>query len=231
MTASEAGSGFFITATGTEVGKTYLTAGLIRASRRAGFSVDALKPVLSGFSDAGAAASDAGLLLAALGQSVGPEAIAAIAPWRFRAPLSPDMAAALEGRTIDVAEVAAACRAAVRPGSLTFIEGVGGLMAPLDARQTVLDLIVSLGLPVVLVSATGLGAISHCLTSVAALRERRLRPVLIVLNETPGATVPLRATRETLARFCDGVPLAILERDAGDAAFATLLTTLRSPEG
>lgn len=220
------GTGFFVTATGTEIGKTYVTAGLIRAARRAGHDVAAMKPVLSGFSEADAATSDAGVLLAALGSPATPANVAALSPWRFRAPLSPDMAAALEGRAIDVEAVAVACRAASRPGVLTFVEGIGGVMVPLDHRRTVLDLIVALGLPVVLVSASGLGAISHCLTAVAALRERGVKPSLIVLDETPGSTVPLGATRDTLARFCDGATLAILERDAGDDAFDRLLAGL-----
>ena len=141
--------GVFVTATGTDVGKTYVTAGLIRAGRRAGLAMEALKPVLSGFSMADAAASDAGVLLHALGRPVTPAAVAAISLWRYAAPLSPDMAAAAEGQSIDFDAVLAACRAAVRPDRLTLIEGVGGVMVPLDSRHTILDLVAALGLPVV----------------------------------------------------------------------------------
>ena len=231
MAPADAPAGFFVTATGTDVGKTYVAIGLISAARRAGLTVAALKPVVSGFSDEDAATSDAGRLLAALGRRVTPDTIAALAPWRFRAPLSPDMAAALEGRVIDFDAVAGACRAVLRAGHLTFIEGIGGLMVPLDARRTVLDLIVALALPIVIVSATGLGAISHCLTAVAALRGRGIAPALIILNESADAAVPLAATRETLVRFCDGAPLATLGRDADEKAFDDLLAMLRPGRG
>ena len=160
--------GLFVTATGTDVGKTYVTAGLIRAGRRAGLTVDALKPVLSGFAPDTLASSDAAVLLGALDRPVTSATVAAIAPWRFVAPLSPDMAAEAEGRRLIVPDVVEACRERMRPDALTLIEGVGGVMVPLDERHTVLDLMAALGLPVVLVSPTGLGAISHLLTALAA---------------------------------------------------------------
>ena len=74
---------FFITATGTDIGKTFVASGLIRQWRAAGQQVDALKPVATGFDPASAAASDAGVLLAALGRPVTPAEIDRISPWRF----------------------------------------------------------------------------------------------------------------------------------------------------
>ena len=206
--------GFFVTATGTDVGKTYVTAGLIRAGRRAGLTVDALKPVLSGFAPDTLASNDAAVLLGALERPVTTATVAAIAPWRFVAPLSPDMAAAAEGRRLTFSRVVEACRETVRPDCLTLIEGVGGVMVPLDERHTVLDLMAALDLPVILVSRTGLGAISHLLTALAALRTRDVSPRAIILNETAGGTVPLAATRATLLRFCGEVPLVDVPRHA-----------------
>jgi len=86
-------SAIFITATGTDIGKTFVAAGLIRHWRAAGRTVEALKPVVTGFDPAAAAASDPGVLLTALGRPVTPAEIDSLAPWRFTAPLSPDMAA------------------------------------------------------------------------------------------------------------------------------------------
>jgi dethiobiotin synthetase len=89
---------YFVTATGTDIGKTYITAGILRAARAAGRPVSAIKPVLSGYSPEFAAGSDPAVLLAAMGKRVTQHNIAAISPWRFTAPLSPDMAAARENR-------------------------------------------------------------------------------------------------------------------------------------
>ncbi len=219
--------GLFVTATGTDVGKTYVTAGLIRAARRAGRPVDALKPILSGYDPAEAATSDAGVLLAALGRAATADAVAEIAPWRFAAPLSPDMAAAAEDRTIEFEAVVAACRGRLVADRLTLIEGVGGAMVPLDARRTILDLAAALALPVVLVSATALGAISHLLAARAVLRARGLSIRAIVLNESAASTVPLAATLATLKNFCDE-PLLVVARDADEAAFDGLLALVLS---
>jgi dethiobiotin synthetase len=217
--------GLFVTATGTDVGKTFVTAGLIRAARRAGRPVEAMKPVLSGYDPADAASSDAGVLLEALGRPPTAEAVAEIAPWRFAAPLSPDMAAAAEGQSIDVTAVVAACRARLSSDRLTLVEGVGGVMVPLDAQHTILDLAAALALPVVLVSATALGAISHLLTARAVLKARGLSIAAIVLNESASSTVPVEATLATLARFCDE-PLLVAPRDAGEATFDRVFAAL-----
>src|ERR1700742_4600970 len=94
---------YFVTATGTDIGKTYVTANIIRAARQVGLDFSAIKPVLSGYDGATAATCDSALLLAAMGKKVALRNIAAIPPWRFAAPLSPDMAAAREARKIDFA--------------------------------------------------------------------------------------------------------------------------------
>src|SRR5262245_43386351 len=97
----------FITATGTDIGKTFVTRGLIKHLRAQGRTVSALKPVVSGYEPAEAAGSDPGLLLAALGREVTEDTIADISPWRYAAPLSPHIAAAREGRTIEFRRVVA----------------------------------------------------------------------------------------------------------------------------
>ena len=86
----------FVTGTGTDVGKTFLSAALIRHWRAAGHAVAAYKPVASGFDPATQQASDPGVLLGALGRPI--TDIETISPWRFAAPLSPDMAAAIRLR-------------------------------------------------------------------------------------------------------------------------------------
>ena len=219
--------GLFVTATGTEVGKTFVTAGLLRAARRAGRPVAALKPVLTGYAAENAADSDAGLLLAAQGAVADDAAVAAISPWRYAAPMSPDMAAAAEGRDPPgLAAVAAFCRAWLVPERLTLIEGIGGLMVPLDRRHTILDLVAELDLPILLVAPTALGAISHALTAMAALAGRALEPAMLLLVESPGATIPAAATRDTLSAFCPDTPIAVLPRDPLESAFDGLLSTL-----
>jgi dethiobiotin synthetase len=206
--------GIFVTATGTDAGTTYVSDGLIRACRRAGWPVGAMKPVISGFDEADPDGSDSAILLRALGEPATAERLAAMSPWRFKAPLSPDMAARLEGRSLALDEVFAACRARLLEDRLTIIEGVGGIMVPLERGRTILDLMTKLALPVVLVSPTGLGAISHLLAALDVLARRDLMPAAIVLSETPDATVPLDMTVATLRAFCRPADLFVLRRVA-----------------
>lgn len=218
------GNAYFITATGTDSGKTFVAEGLARAWRRRGHAVRALKPVMSGYDEAQLAQCDAGRLLAACGEDVTPRSVAAIAPWRFAAPLSPDRAAALEGRAIDFDDLVAWCRREVlRAPDAVLVEGVGGLMVPLDEHNTVRDWIVALDLPVLLVAGTYLGAVSHALTALAALREVGLRPAAIVLNESADG-VGIRNTWASLAPHAEGITLVSVARDTDDDhAFEALI--------
>ncbi len=211
-------SAVFITGTGTDIGKTFVAAGLIRALRRAGQPVQALKPIASGYDPAAPEASDPAMLLAALGRPVTPETVAAIAPWRFRAPLSPDMAARREGGSIDLDAVVDFCRQATAPrDGVVLIEGVGGIMVPLDEQRTVLDWMEALGLPVILVCGSYLGSISHSLTALNVLVRHGLRVAALVVNETEGSTVDLLETAATLARFAGPRRVVALPRAAADA--------------
>ena len=199
-------SAIFITATGTDVGKTYVAASLIDHLRRMGRLVDAIKPVLSGYDPAHAAASDPGVLLRALGLPVTEQDIDRISPWRFRAALSPDLAAEREGRRIDVDAVITFCQNAVdRRRDILLIEGVGGIMVPLDGERTVLDVMMALQLPLILVAGSYLGTISHTLTALDALFRRGMQVLAIVVSETPGSTVPLADTVDAIARFAEPV--------------------------
>lgn len=209
-------SGLFVTATGTDVGKTYVTAALVRHWRAAGRRPRALKPIVSGFAAADAAESDPGLLLQAMGETLDAGALDAIAPFRFAAPLSPDMAAAREGKSVDMAALLAFCRARLNEagGEPLLIEGVGGVMVPLAARRTVLDWMSDLALPVLLVAGSYLGSISHSLTAAAALRHAGLRVAALVVNESEASGVPLADTAVTVARFVAPVPVLTLPRAA-----------------
>ncbi len=220
-------SGYFVTATGTDIGKTFVTAGLIRRLRANGYLVSALKPVVSGFQMETAAASDPGQLLAALGEPITPETIARLSPWRFAAPLSPDMAAAREGREIPFDDMVGFCRRAVAEaqGPL-LIEGVGGVMVPLDARHTVLDWMSDLGLPVIVVTGSYLGTISHTLTALAVLRQRGLALAALVINDTGQSPVPLADTAAAIRRFAGDVPIVTMARDAADDDFTALAARL-----
>jgi dethiobiotin synthetase len=217
---------YFITGTGTDIGKTWLCAALLSYWRTQGLTTQAIKPVMSGVDPAALEASDAGALLLAQGLPVNAQTVAAIAPWRFAAPLSPDMAAALEGRAIDFDElVAFSCRA-TSADFYTLIEGVGGVMAPLDAKHTVLDWIVAVAAPTILVAGSYLGSMSHTLTALKTLSSAGAAIAAIVVNESVGSTVELIATVDSLRHHAAGVPVLAVHRVSAAADVAALARLL-----
>ena len=192
----------FITATGADVAKTFVVAALIRHLRQLGHAVDAIKPIVSAYDPAQASTSDPGLLIAALGLPFSPETIDLISPWRFRAALSPDLAARYENRSIDVDAVVAYCKSAVEQHrGILLIEGVGGIMVPLDERRTILDVMMVLRLPLILVTGSYPGTISHTLTALDSLFRRDMNVLATIVSETPGSSMPLDDVVASIARF------------------------------
>ena len=218
----------FVTATGTDIGKTFVTAGLVRAFIRAGRTVDALKPVISGFTMDALAASDTGVLLDAMGRDLNVAEAERISPWRFKAPLSPDMAAEAEGAAIDFDALLAFSRdrIAARKDTL-LIEGVGGIMVPLDGHHTTLDWMDALQLPVLLVAGSYLGTISHTLSALDVLERRGLQVATVVVSETAGSTVGLDQTVTAVQRFTP-TNVVGLPRNGDEAVFDRLAVLISS---
>ncbi len=200
--------GVFVTGTGTDVGKTFVTAALVGHLRNAGKAVDAFKPVVSGFSPADVAGSDPAVLLAAMGRAETRDEIERIAPWRFTAPLSPDIAARAEGRAIDFNALVEFSRDAACGRGTVFIEGVGGVMVPLDQTHTVLDWMSALRIPVLLVTGSYLGTISHTLTALHVLAQRNLDIAGVVVSESTAPGASLDDTVAAIARFA--VPIDVI---------------------
>jgi len=224
---------FFVTSTGTEIGKTFVTAGLVRHFRATGQRIGAIKPVMTGYDPAEAATSDAGVLLQALDRKPWPATVENMAPWHFRAPLSPDMAAAREGRRIDTDVLFAHCRVAMETTrGMLLIEGIGGIMVPLTEKHTVLDWMAALNIPIVLVTGTYVGTLSHTLTCLDVLARRGLTVEALVVNNTPGSPVTFQNTVSTLSNFERNISMAGLQWRAdalpGDRAFQSIAEMLET---
>lgn len=201
---------FFITATGTDIGKTFVTAALAHQLTESGYEIEAKKPMISGYVDGDV--NDTEILLKAQGAKINQKNISICSPLRFREPTSPDYAAKLEHRKIAMSDLTEICKPQGKPDYL-LIEGVGGVSVPFNEDETILDLIVALKMPVILVAGSYLGSINHTLTTLATLKARLVTNVKIVISESADNPMPLQETVETIARFTE-LPIMVLPRCA-----------------
>jgi len=215
----------FVTATGTDIGKTWLCCRLLeRLCTR--MPVRCIKPVVTGFDAANPVLTDTAQLLAAQRQPLNDDTLAATSPWRFSAALSADMAARREQRSIAFGELIDFSTAPAGDG-INLIEGIGGVMAPLDDHRTVLDWIAALDTRLILVTGSYLGSLNHTLTALAALDSRALVPAVIVISQSADEPVPTAETAATLSRHVRGLPILSLPRHTkADAAEMTALLEL-----
>jgi dethiobiotin synthetase len=206
---------FFVTSSGTEIGKTLVTTTLCWQLKRAGKNVTALKPVISGY-DPKDKQSDTALILQSLGVPPSPQVMEFISPWRYALPLAPAMAAAKEGNAVDLQKLIAFCREhAEMANDFLLIEGVGGVMAPLNDTATMLDWMRALKWPAFLVAGTYLGSLSHTLTAYEVLKNRGIPVRALVLSESERSSVSLDDTAKALEKFLPAsIPVVKLPRIA-----------------
>lgn len=177
---------FFVTATGTDIGKTFIVEKLCQDLIKKGKKCNAIKPIISGF-DINDLNNDSAKILKALGKEINSQNIKEISPWSFKKPLSPNIAANLEKKSINFSLVVKFCQKQIETSKQNdeylFIEGAGGIMTPITDDKTFLDLIEKLKIPVILVTSDYLGTISHTLTAVKVMEEKNIKIDHIVFNE------------------------------------------------
>ena len=214
--------GLFLTGTDTGVGKTVVACGLAAALREAGIDVGVLKPVATGCRGV---PEDTAALLRASRSGDDP---AAVTPFAYGPPVSPDQAARLARRPVRLPAILAAFRALAARHDAVIVEGVGGLLVPLGPRRQVAALAKRLGLPLLVVARAGLGTLNHTLLTLEAARRRGLAVAGVVLNRAEGgrAGLPEKLNPESLRRLADVPVWGPLPRRAGPAAFRRLAASL-----
>jgi len=201
---------FFVTGVGTDIGKTVIGAALCHQLRAQGQSVRAYKPVISGFDEQTREHSDTAIYLQALGQEISDEAVSDVSPWRYAAPLAPNMAAAAQGQVLDADRVIQWCNDRRNQQGISFFEGAGGVMAPLSDDTTMLDWMKAMDVPVLCVTGDYLGAISHTLTALEILALHNVRLQAVIVNQSGQSHVPIDDTLRAIARHMpQKVPLSV----------------------
>ncbi len=196
-----------VTGTDTDVGKSWISCALLQQLLQQGISVGAYKPVCSGvMTDANGRRvwSDLERLAAAAGWTGSRNQIC---PQRFDAAVAPNVAAALENRTVDDALLDSGLQRWRPFVTHTVVEGAGGLLCPLSDQSSVADFAVRINGPVLIVAANKLGVINHTLLTVEAARHRGLQVAGVVLNDCVAADVSATSNLNQLTHWLSNIPI------------------------
>ncbi|MCW9058825.1 MAG: dethiobiotin synthase [Gammaproteobacteria bacterium] len=178
-------SGYFITGTDTEVGKTRVSVAMLHRLRQQGLRVAGMKPVSAGCEKTaeGLRNEDALALQAASSAALPYETLN---PYAFAPPIAPHLAARDAGVTIEIGRILAAYQDIAAQVDSVVVEGAGGWRVPLNDDQDMSDLAAALGLPVLLVVDIRLGCINHALLSAQAIAARGLPLAGWIANHAHG---------------------------------------------
>ena len=205
-------NGWFITGTDTGVGKTFVTAGLMRALNARGLETAGMKPIASGCdrTPAGLRNDDALQIQAASAVDL-PYTL--VNPYAFEPPIAPHIAAAQAGIDIDVDTILGNCRTIASRVEAVIVEGVGGWEVPIGEAVGMPDVAVALGLPVILVVGIRLGCINHALLTANAVRARGLRLAGWIANHLDPDTREQAAIVSAIGERIGAPMLAAIPRD------------------
>ncbi len=198
--------GLFIAGTDTGVGKTRIAAACIAKLAAQGRKVVGMKPVASGCPEHDNELCDDVRQLVEVANVTAP--LEWINPYRFMPPVAPHLAAQQAGRLVSLTHIGE-CYGRLRgQAQVVVVEGVGGLLVPLNGTEDTADLARQLDVPVLLVVGLRLGCINHALLTVAAIQQRGLRlygwianalePAMLLQNEVV-ATLEQRIAAPLLA--------------------------------
>ena len=170
-------SGIFVTGTGTNVGKTHLCGLLLGFLHHRGIDVGYQKWVATGPESPPA---DLEACLRMAGLPLVPELVSTQVVYHFPLPASPHLAAERAGEAVDPKLIRNKYQERQGCHELLIVEGVGGVMVPLNRELLLVDLLQALKIPTLVVAQSGLGTINHTLLTLEALRHREI-PVLGVV--------------------------------------------------
>lgn len=205
--------GLFITATDTEVGKTWVTGVLACALRHRGYDVGVCKPIQSG-NHLDDPEGDAAKLKRLAGVS---DSVSDICLCALPHPVAPQLALKLSGLDLFLDHVLSFVGQAAKRHEWVFVEGAGGVAVPYLSDAWLVDVIQALNFPVLLVARAGLGTINHTILSIEYLNRRGIRVLGVVLNrgsdtyadDAPDKQISflLERTNSDYIREATGVPV------------------------
>ena len=205
--------GYFVTATGTDVGKTFITALLVKKWRDSGIEAGYYKAALSGaeLRDGKWVAGDADYVKRIANLSDTQEQLVS---YVYKEAVSPHLAARKEGNPVELAKVKADFDAACARHEFVFAEGSGGIICPIrydDQKVFLVDIMKTLNLPLLVVTTAALGSINACVLTVEYARSRGLDIRGLIVNRY-GSSGNLEMEDDNIRMMQDLTGLEILAK-------------------
>ena len=204
MTTTECPKGLYILGTGTDVGKTYITALWLKKLRESGHDVAYYKAAVSGAPSI--SESDAGYVKQVAGLSQGDDTLVS---YVFDEAVSPHLAARHEGRVIDRTVVNRNFCYVARTHAYTTVEGSGGIICPLHVTDTELymleDVVKDLQLPAIVVATAALGTINSTVLTIHYLQSKGIAVKGIIVNQYTGN--PMEEDNCVMMERLTGIPV------------------------
>lgn len=212
--------GIFITATGTDVGKTYISGLLVKQLCAKGLNCGYYKPVLSGaiVENDKIIAGDAQHVTKTAGLSGDPiEKVSYI----FKDAVSPHLAANREGRTISLKKLVEDFNRIAQNNEFTVVEGAGGIICPLDLENNLFmyNLPKVFNLDVIVVADAGLGTINNTFLTVDFIKRLGLNIKGIILNNFDSQDFMHRDNFEVVESICEIKVIGTVEKNAKEINF------------
>lgn len=183
--------GLFITGTDTDVGKTYITAQIIRQLRANGLAIKVRKPIESGcgLQNKGHLHPADGFTLWQANHQL--ESLDTVTPYRFAPAIAANRAAALSQQNITTQQLKQACLKNTTENDYLIVEGAGGFYSPLSSNGLNSDLAIHLNLDMVLIVKDRLGCINHTLLTLNAIKQNNLMCIAVILNQCTAKSVAI----------------------------------------
>ena len=171
----------FITGTDTDVGKTYIAAGLAVAIRKMGIDVGVMKPFAAGTAQKKGYKSEDIVILSRAAQACDPENL--VNPQFFPIPASPYTAWKNLKIKPKINSVLSSFKKLSKIHSMMLVEGMGGIMTPILKNYFVTDLIKDMKIPAVLVTRTKVGTVNHTIMTVKMCEKYKIPIKGIIIND------------------------------------------------
>ena len=191
----------FITATDTDVGKTYVCAGLAHSLKKLDINVGIMKPFACGVKQKTGFSSNDLSILSDAANVRDPEEF--VNPFFFPIPTSPYTAAKNLGVKIDIKHVMKCFRKLNKIHDIILVEGIGGIMTPILKDYAIIDLIKDLNVNTIIVTSSKLGTINHTIMTCNMCKNMKIPVKGLIINNFDSVGYPISELERDLSALTD----------------------------